>query len=538
MRTLSQPFGPICEGIATGYEGEYGANAIFIPEVSYVRQGSRVHFFQGSRDLSESVDESTTVVEDFNELDLETVLDERTGQTRQVVKNGVWMVEGPYQRSDQKNSNGRTYARKIWERVLDPKGRAISDVNERGMIGHLEHPKDGRMDGKEGGLVTTSLKLRPDGVVWGVSELLDTPNGLILQEYTRKRVRWGVSSRGNGSVDDTGKVNETDYELVTFDAVIRPSTPGAYPKPMNSGKEGKPSEAVTTPASLSEDSAECVQAVTALQETEVEALDEASRAKFIGDLLQNLSRVNSLERSHDLGTEKARELQDWLISTLEAVQRVSESDAGRRVDELLATVDTETAVDEDAFRAIIVELRQQVEDLSEEATGLRSTLETTKAKLENAEVRLEVLEEEQRKSEARVAEMESELEAARDKLSIAEGVISDLTAVDVEDARKAAVEEAITQVRGLEKFRDVLEAAPTADRVLELAEQLLPTVVADGRDARVASAPTRPVSGCALPARGVLVESDFKGGSKPPTNPSRGARIAGGAVRQMRTVPK
>src|SRR5437016_1049591 len=89
-----------------------GAEGCFIPEVAYVRQGNKVLFFRGNRSLTESVDESCEIVEDFEQLELV----EREGG--KYVKDGKWIVEGPYQRSDVKNANGRSYARKIWERIF------------------------------------------------------------------------------------------------------------------------------------------------------------------------------------------------------------------------------------------------------------------------------------------------------------------------------------------------------------------------------------------------------------------------------------
>lgn len=219
---LAQKFGLLCEGY----------DSSFTPALAYVEQGKKRFVFWGDRKLCESAD--TEIVESIDKLDL-TEREGLDGQSYKTVKNGRWVVEGPYQRSDVKNVNQRVYKRKIWERIVaDPKSRVQQTVKARGMIGHFEHPADGRTDGKQGALVITKLALKPDGVVWGESELLDTPNGLILQEYTRKNVRWGVSSRGNGSVDSQGFVNESDYELETFDAVMKPSTPGAYPRPVGS----------------------------------------------------------------------------------------------------------------------------------------------------------------------------------------------------------------------------------------------------------------------------------------------------------------
>jgi hypothetical protein len=508
-----------------------------VPEVAYVQQGDKALFFKGARDLCESVEDGVNVVESLEDLELVELIDERTGKTRKVVKDGQWFVEGPYQRSDKRNANGRTYALKIWERIVgNPDSPAQQTIKAGGMVGHFEHPKDGRMDGREGGLATRKLSLRRDGVVWGVSELLDTPNGLILQEYTRKGIRWGVSSRGNGSVDDTGKVNEEDYELVTFDAVLRPSTPGAYPKRVDSGKEGGTSESADGQGSYTEEATACLAAVDRLRETDVGSLDETANPRFIADLLDSLSRVNSLGRSNGLSDEKASELQDWLIRTLKESQETSNGSVEVDLEGLLATVTADDDSEQDmAFQRVVAELQQQVEASAQEAETLRARLESTEAELEEAQSALQRLTSERESFEQDLAEARGELERVREKLSIAEDVLSARSTVEVADAKQQAVEEAIKEVEGLERFRTVLEGAEDADTVLELAEELLPAVAAKRQEERRVAESPAPIVRRALPVPGMIVESDVRGGpQRPMMSPSSGARVAGKALKGMR----
>ena len=213
-------------------EGAEGACPI---EYGYVRQGDKVLVTLGDQaHVQARLGESIELVESIDDLETELTesLDE-AGKTTQVakVKNGVWVVEGVFQRSDTLNANKRTYSRGLWERVLKEDGPIMEKINERGMIGVVEHPGDGRTKLLESALVVTKNELQKDGTVWGEAELLDTPGGLVLQELTRKGVKWGVSSRGNGTVNAKGEVDPATFVLETYDAVARPSTPGAFPKP-------------------------------------------------------------------------------------------------------------------------------------------------------------------------------------------------------------------------------------------------------------------------------------------------------------------
>jgi len=54
--------------------------------------------------------------------------------------------------------------------------------------------------------------------------------GDLAANYLRQGVTLGISSRGVGSLKKVGEQNEVqdDFELICFDLVSSPSTPGAY----------------------------------------------------------------------------------------------------------------------------------------------------------------------------------------------------------------------------------------------------------------------------------------------------------------------
>ena len=74
------------------------------------------------------------------------------------------------------------------------------------------------------------------GVCYGTVELLDTPSGKILQSLVESGVTLGISSRGVGSTRREGDydVVQDDFQLICWDYVSEPSTPGAFMM-----KEGK-----------------------------------------------------------------------------------------------------------------------------------------------------------------------------------------------------------------------------------------------------------------------------------------------------------
>ena len=66
--------------------------------------------------------------------------------------------------------------------------------------------------------------------VKGKIKVLDTPSGKVLQELVKANVNVGISSRGMGSVSENRgqTIVEDDFQLICFDMVSEPSTPGAF----------------------------------------------------------------------------------------------------------------------------------------------------------------------------------------------------------------------------------------------------------------------------------------------------------------------
>jgi len=77
--------------------------------------------------------------------------------------------------------------------------------------------------------LVTDIYMR-DEEVRGSLEILNTPPGQILKNLIQQGVKIGISSRGIGSLQQEAEINvvQDDFELIAFDAVSSPSTPGAY----------------------------------------------------------------------------------------------------------------------------------------------------------------------------------------------------------------------------------------------------------------------------------------------------------------------
>ena len=142
------------------------------------------------------------------------------------VKNGGLILTGVMQRADKENGNGRVYGRKVLEREIE---NYIKLVEDRRALGELDHPEDSVVNLKNVSHMVTRIWWDGDAVM-GKVKVLDTPSGKILRSLVENGVKLGISSRGLGSTrKEMGKtIVEDDFQLICFDFVQEPSTPGAF----------------------------------------------------------------------------------------------------------------------------------------------------------------------------------------------------------------------------------------------------------------------------------------------------------------------
>lgn len=160
--------------------------------------------------------------------------------------NNEWKVPTPFivsavfQKYGIKNANGRIYPEQILKRQVDV---YLNKIRDNSAFGQLNHPESSTIDGErishiirelhwEGQTLVGKLELHlsPGYIRFGViSTMGDMAANLLLSGY-----KIGVSSRGVGSVDQNRMgqyVVGDDFELVCWDIVTDPSTPGAWIAP-------------------------------------------------------------------------------------------------------------------------------------------------------------------------------------------------------------------------------------------------------------------------------------------------------------------
>lgn len=139
---------------------------------------------------------------------------------------GKVIMKGILQKADTLNQNGRIYPRNLLEREVRNYQKFII---ENRALGELDHPDSSVVNLKNVSHIVKEAKIE-NNVVYGKIELLDTPSGKILQSLVESGVKLGISSRGVGSTKKEGdyQVVQDDFQLICWDMVSEPSTPGAF----------------------------------------------------------------------------------------------------------------------------------------------------------------------------------------------------------------------------------------------------------------------------------------------------------------------
>jgi len=161
------------------------------------------------------------------------------------------------QKYDTPNRNGRIYPEKILRRENE---RYQEVIKKGGAISELNHPESSLIDLDRASHIITETWWEGNRLV-GKLKLLTSPAylkegviscvGDVAANLLRQGVTLGISSRGVGSLTKNGEYNEVqeDFELICFDLVSSPSTPGSY-----LFKEDESSDSVDEPTEMIESS--------------------------------------------------------------------------------------------------------------------------------------------------------------------------------------------------------------------------------------------------------------------------------------------
>ena len=149
-----------------------------------------------------------------------------------------------------KNKNGRIYPRD----VLIPQVQAYQElINTDSAVSEADHPESSIISlqnishkivkmwwgkGEQENVLFGQLKIivSPGYIKYGIASVIG--DKIVL--YLQNKIKLGISSRGVGTLKEVNGENlvQNDFELIGFDLVATPSTPGAYLFPDKSSNIG------------------------------------------------------------------------------------------------------------------------------------------------------------------------------------------------------------------------------------------------------------------------------------------------------------
>ena len=139
-----------------------------------------------------------------------------------------------------KNKNGRIYPKDILVPQINEYEKIVNSNNG---IGESDHPDSSIISLANISHLITKMwwgKGDQENVLFGQLKLIVSPGflkmGIVsvvgdkILLYLQNNIKLGISSRGVGSLKEISGENivQSDFELIGFDLVATPSTPGAY----------------------------------------------------------------------------------------------------------------------------------------------------------------------------------------------------------------------------------------------------------------------------------------------------------------------
>jgi hypothetical protein len=148
-----------------------------------------------------------------------------------------YQIEGVFLQAEVKNRNGRIYPFDVLAREVNRYNEEY--VKQNRALGELGHPDSPHINLDRVSHMITKLESNGTDFV-GRAKIMDTPYGKIVKSFIDEGVKFGVSSRGVGSLNSSARgdmVGDDFYLATAADIVADPSAPEAFVRGLTEGKE-------------------------------------------------------------------------------------------------------------------------------------------------------------------------------------------------------------------------------------------------------------------------------------------------------------
>lgn len=137
-------------------------------------------------------------------------------------------LKGLFIQGEVRNQNGRIYPSSEIRSAVNYVQKRIDDGYS--ILGEADHPEKLTVNIDRVSHMIESMSVQGNDGIGKLKIIDETPMGQIIKALVNSGAKLGVSSRGCGDLDSSGKVS--NYEIVTVDIVANPSAPDAYPRPI------------------------------------------------------------------------------------------------------------------------------------------------------------------------------------------------------------------------------------------------------------------------------------------------------------------
>ena len=252
-----------------------------------------------------------------NPLILETVIQDEMNEAIGMSERNYY-IQGIFSTPEVKNRNGRIYPRSLWEREVKEYQKEILErtVNS---LGENEHPPSTDINIANTVIRIVELKINEDGNVWGKAKILNDNTHLTnkLKGFIKEGMKIGVSSRGLGSVNEDGIVE--DFKLITYDVVSMPSDYNAMLTGLQEGYQFLNGMATNKEFKLDESG--CISECSLEIPKKVEKIDETTLDEFSGDYvyvqaLKSILNSKGAEKLCDLSLDMKEDVLSQFVDMI------------------------------------------------------------------------------------------------------------------------------------------------------------------------------------------------------------------------------
>ncbi|MDY6466631.1 MAG: hypothetical protein SPK65_08565 [Succinivibrio dextrinosolvens] len=301
--------------------------------------------------------------------------------TNEVRMTGVFGVCGV------KNENRRIYSKENYGMMVENLQKVIAT---EGLLGELEHPDSMNINLNNVSNKIYSIEMNEDGTITGTILLLDTAKGKDAKAIVAGGVPLYISSRGAGSIDESGHV--TLSTIKTYDLV---GTPGFAQAKLNL-------KANQTLECLNE---------SAEEGNEIWAIvDESEEDDLLGD-----DKKDDEPKDDDAKSEKEDSNKEDKADDAEDKKEDDEDDKKDTSDEDDNNKNSDN-------NTTMTELKQAIDQLTEKVTSLEAELHVAQESLTENQNKLTAVEESLQKANDTINEKNDEIASLTEKVNAFEAI--------------------------------------------------------------------------------------------------------------------